>query len=156
MTSKTEKPDGCNRYEYTATAVCIGKSGVLIIGKSGSGKSDLALRLIDRGARLIGDDRVVLEKHGDGLLAFPHNNIRGMLEIRGAGIVKLPFVKKIRIVAVINLDENNPERYPAEFKKIRIADVAVPVCGLNAFEQSAPAKVEMILGRINGTRFFVT
>jgi len=73
------------------SAVDVGGAALLIEGPPGSGKSSLALGLIDRGAKLIGDDGVTLERHSDGpLMASPPPNIAGKLEIRGVGLVDLP------------------------------------------------------------------
>lgn len=72
------------------TAVAIGGRGLLIEGAPGSGKSSLALMLIDRGAVLVGDDGVALERRGDALWAHPPPRIAGKMELRGVGIVELP------------------------------------------------------------------
>jgi len=72
------------------TCVSIEGRGVLIKGKPGSGKSSLALALIDRGAVLIGDDGIWLEQRGERLFALPPPEIAGMLEVRGVGIATLP------------------------------------------------------------------
>ncbi len=80
-----------------ATALLVGASGLLLRGPPGSGKSGLALRLIDaaqgRGlfARLIGDDRVLLESCNGRLIARPHEAIAGAIELRALGIVRLPY-----------------------------------------------------------------
>lgn len=73
---------------YQATCVSIGGRAVLIEGEPGSGKSSLALALIDRGARLVGDDGVTLRLRDGGLWADPPPNTAGMLEIRNVGIVQ--------------------------------------------------------------------
>ena len=72
------------------TCVAIGGRGVLIEGAPGSGKSSLALALIDRGAVLVGDDGVTVQCDGDAALASPPPNIAGKLEIRNVGLVDLP------------------------------------------------------------------
>lgn len=72
------------------TCVAIDRRGLLIEGPPGSGKSSLALALIDRGAVLVGDDGVALERRGDRLWAHPPPAIAGKLEIRGVGIIDLP------------------------------------------------------------------
>ena len=73
-----------------ASCVAIGGRGLLIEGEPGSGKSSLALALIDRGAILVGDDGVMLEQHAGQLIAHPVPAIVGKLEIRGVGIAELP------------------------------------------------------------------
>ena len=73
-----------------ASCVAIGGKAVLLLGASASGKSDLALRLIDGGAVLVADDRTILRVKNGGLNASAPPSIRGLLEIRAVGIVKLP------------------------------------------------------------------
>lgn len=73
-----------------ASCVAVAGRGILILGPPGSGKSRLALRLIDRGAMLVGDDGVRIERRGARLWAHPPPTIAGMLEIRGVGIAAFP------------------------------------------------------------------
>ena len=129
-----------------ATAVALGNRAVLLIGPSGSGKSDLALRLIDRGARLIADDRAVLTRHGDGVLAAPPATIAGLLEVRGVGIVAVPHVAGVPVALVVDLG-GPPARLPVPATR-DVGGVAVPVVALAAFEASAPLKVERALAAV--------
>jgi hypothetical protein len=119
-------------------------AGILITGKSGSGKSDLALRLIERGARLVSDDQTVLFIERGSLWARPPKTIAGLLEIRAVGIVRLPHAAKVRLALVVTLDERAsriPERRtwlpPSELGLAR----GVPLIALAPFEASAPAKI---------------
>lgn len=93
---------------HQATCVALGGCGVLIEGAPGSGKSSLALALIDRGAELVGDDGVMLERSGDRLLARPHPNTRGLLEIRNLGIATLPVLDEAPVTLILHLDEAAP------------------------------------------------
>ncbi|MHA1559954.1 MAG: HPr kinase/phosphorylase [Alphaproteobacteria bacterium] len=99
-----------------ASAVVVGDRGVLIRGPSGSGKSSLALGLIDDArleARLIADDRLVLAGSRDGLIARTPERLEGLIEVRGIGIVKMPHIDEAKIVLVVDL--LRPEdcfRYP--------------------------------------------
>ncbi len=86
-----------------ASCVAIGRHGVLLLGKSGAGKSDLALRLIDQGAVLVADDRVILCTHKGVLNALAPETIEGLLEIRGLGIVALPARAKVRVSLAVRL-----------------------------------------------------
>src|SRR5580698_6499368 len=86
-----------------ASCVAIGKAGVLLLGKSGAGKSDLALRLIDQGAVLVADDRTLVWVEKDALHARAPSTIKGLLEIRGLGIVTMPVRAKARIALVVRL-----------------------------------------------------
>lgn len=89
---------------HQATVVAIAGRGLMIEGPSGSGKSSLALALIDRGAVLVGDDGVMIEA-GDGrLLARPHPATRGLLEVREVGLLEFPVCASAPIALVIRLD----------------------------------------------------
>ena len=78
-----------------ASAVLLGQKAVLLTGESGNGKSTIALQLIKaHEATLIGDDRVYLAKHGAVLMARPHDNLLGLLEMRGLGLLRLPYCQK--------------------------------------------------------------
>jgi serine kinase of HPr protein (carbohydrate metabolism regulator) len=126
-----------------ASCVAIGGRAVLIRGPSGSGKSDLALRLIDRGAVLISDDYTALELRGGALLASPPDRIAGKIEVRGVGIVERAFAAAVPVALAIDL-ARHPERMP-EPAAIEIAGIAIPSIGLSALEASAPIKVEAAL-----------
>lgn len=128
-----------------ATCVAIGGRAVLLMGAPGSGKSDLALRLIDRGAVLVSDDGTVIEGDGDRALASAPATIAGQMEVRGLGIVGCPTVADVPVALCVLLDQPVP-RMPAEPLPTRaIGGVAVPEIALAAFEASAPLKVEQAL-----------
>lgn len=126
-----------------ATAVAIADRAVLLVGPSGSGKSDLALRLIDRGARLIADDRVMLTRDGGRVLASPPATIAGLIEVRGVGIVATPYVADVPVALVVDLAAP-PSRLP-DAAVHDLAGVAVPCLALAAFEVSTAIKVEQAL-----------
>lgn len=127
-----------------ASCVAIGGRGVLLTGGSGAGKSDLALRLIDRGATLVGDDGVVIEARGGRLHARPGPNIEGQIEVRGLGIVALPW-QETPLALAIALDQPMP-RMPDEMLPAKaIEGLVLPVIALDPFEPSAPIKVEKAL-----------
>ena len=88
---------------HQATCVAIGTRGLLIEGPPGSGKSSLALALIDRGAVLVGDDGVLLEARDGQLLASPHPNTGGKLEVRNLGLIDVP-TTSVPIALVLKLD----------------------------------------------------
>lgn len=91
-----------------AGCVAIAGRGILIAGPPGSGKSSLALALIDRGAALVGDDGVVLAVRADQLWAAPHPQTRGMLEVRNLGVVPMPALAGVRICLKLLLDPAAP------------------------------------------------
>jgi serine kinase of HPr protein (carbohydrate metabolism regulator) len=126
------------------STVAIGGRAVLIGGRSGQGKSDLALRLIDRGAALVSDDYTFLRRDGARLAASPPDTIAGRIEVRGVGIATLPFERDVPVALYVELDEK-PVRLPEPGETRRIAGVDVPVIALAALEPSAPIKVETAL-----------
>jgi HPr kinase/phosphorylase len=79
------------------------RTGVLLLGASGAGKSQLTLRLLAAGARLIADDRIELYARRGRLRARPPRGLAGLLEIRGLGIVKLPYAASVDISLVVRL-----------------------------------------------------
>lgn len=102
-----------------ATAVLVGARAVLIRGPAGSGKSSLALRLIQaveagmlRFARLVGDDRVSLEAENGVLLARPAAALAGLIEVRGVGLWRLPFEPVAAVGWVVDLGAADTERLP--------------------------------------------
>lgn len=129
-----------------ATCVALGQSGVLLTGPSGSGKSDLALRLLDTfgissTALLVADDRVLVTGHAGRLMASPPPAIAGMLEIRGIGIVRLRYADSIDVALVVDLvDPASVPRLP-ERSTTRVAGIELPRFMLAPFEASAPAKI---------------
>lgn len=130
-----------------ATCVAVRGRAVLLAGRSGAGKSDLALRLIDRGATLVSDDYTLLRRSKEGLLAGAPATIQGRLEVRGLGIVELPAVADVPVALIVALDEP-VARMPDEPLPTRlVAGVALPVLALAGLEPSAPIKVEMALAR---------
>ena len=126
-----------------ATTVVIGDHGVLIEGPSGSGKSDLALRLIDRGAMLVADDRTIVRRDGDRLIAWVPATIAGRIEVRGLGIVAMPYVDGAALSLAVTLGQPVP-RLPGPAVRT-IEGVAIRCILLDAHEASAPIKVERAL-----------
>jgi len=133
-----------------ATAVAIGDRAVLITGASGAGKSDLALRLIDRGAVLISDDQVELASDGTGLLASPPESIAGRMEVRGIGIIAMPHRRSVPVALIVDLSAE-PARMPEPSTR-RISGHDLPAVAATSLEASAPIKVELALGRFGRDR----
>ncbi|HKF73581.1 MAG TPA: HPr kinase/phosphatase C-terminal domain-containing protein [Stellaceae bacterium] len=127
------------------TTVALGGDGVLLRGPSGSGKSDLALRLIDGGARLVADDQTELTLGDDGLVARAPATIAGRMEVRGVGIVRVPTVASAPVRLVVDLvPSKRVERLP-EPQFCEYLQCSLPLLALAPFEASTPAKVRLAL-----------
>ena len=116
-----------------ATAVLVGAEGVLIRGESGTGKSLLALALIERGARLIADDRLMLSACHGRLVATAPAAIAGRIELRGRGVITMPHEQGgvIRLVADI-VEEGGLERMPEPY------DLSTALLGVTVLRQPVP------------------
>jgi len=123
------------------TCIEIDGSGVLLRGPSGSGKSDLALRLIDAGARLVADDQTELRCADGEIVAAAPPSIAGRIEIRGIGILDCPAVAAAPLRLVVDLVAlGEVERLP-EPSSCRYLDRDIPLIRLAPFEASATAKL---------------
>ncbi len=129
-----------------ASCVALGEDGVVITGPSGAGKSDLTLRLVDEGAGLISDDYVALEAHGDDVLASPPPTIEGLIEVRGLGLINVPFIQQAIVRLVVELvDRDAVPRLPDpdDTHHELMPGHIVPMIRLSAFDPSTPAKVRL-------------
>ena len=127
------------------TCIAFDGHGVLLRGAAGSGKSDLALRAIVRGARLVADDQVVLARHGDGVIASAPASLHGLIEIRGLGIMRMDATAEARIALVADMTEPHAiERLP-DRRHCDIDGVSIPWLALAPFEASAPVKLRLAL-----------
>ncbi|MEK7342551.1 MAG: HPr kinase/phosphatase C-terminal domain-containing protein [Pseudomonadota bacterium] len=126
-----------------ATSVAIGGRAVLLCGPSGIGKSDLALRLIDRGAVLVSDDYTLVKRIDGRLLATAPGTIAGKMEVRGIGIVAMPALAEAPVALLVDLSDR-VARMPDAAQR-SVAGVAVPLVTLAPLEASAPVKVELAL-----------
>lgn len=129
-----------------ATCVVVAGTAVLIEGAPGSGKSSLALALIDRGAQLLGDDGVVLSSAGERLLARPHPNTRGKLEIRNLGLLDFPVCDEAPVGLVLRLDEAAP-RFIEAAGTIAISGHDLPFLCLWPDGAALPLKAELALAK---------
>jgi serine kinase of HPr protein (carbohydrate metabolism regulator) len=133
-----------------ASCVLVGETGVLLRGPSGSGKSDLALRLIDRGAVLVADDQVLLRRDGDQLLAEAPDILAGLLEVRGLGILTFPYRALVPVGLLIDLVEPAElERMP-EPQTLSLLDKSIPLYRVSAGEPAAPIKVRLAVQHAAG------
>jgi serine kinase of HPr protein (carbohydrate metabolism regulator) len=120
---------------------------VLISGPSGSGKSDLALRLLDRGFTLVSDDRTIVRKEGSRVVASAPETIKGKLEIRGVGIVEMATASDIPVAMVVELT-SDIQRLPDDSRERLILGTAIPLISIDAMTASAPSKVAVALDRL--------
>lgn len=127
------------------TCIAFGARGILIRGRSGSGKSDLALRLLADGARLVADDQVLIGKVGRDLVARAPKTIRGVMEVRGIGIVRVATSATARLKLVVDLVPPRAVPRLPDPRWEEIAGVRVPNVALASFEASAPLKVRLAL-----------
>jgi len=131
-----------------ASTVAIDGRAVMISGPSGSGKSDLALRLLDRGFKLVSDDQTFLRMDDEGrLIASSPPTIRGKLEIRGIGIVDVECVTDVPIALFVELT-SDMQRLPDDSRERLILNARVPLISVDAMTASAPSKVAIALDRL--------
>lgn len=141
--------DGSNPLH--ASTVAIDGMAVLLMGPSGVGKSDLALRLIDRGAVLVSDDYTQWrqEEATGRILASAPTTIVGRIEIRGIGIIPMPCFTEAPVALAVMLTGNDPDppidRLPLDPVYFYLNDYALPLLRLNGLEGSAPLKIEYAL-----------
>ena len=131
-----------------ATSVAIEDHGVAIFGNSGSGKSDLALRLIDSGATLISDDITVFSKSEKNIHLFGVENTKGLLEVRELGIITVPYIEGIRLKLVIKLTDKEIERIPKK-NQTNLLGLKFPKLEINGKNSSSVVKVKVKLNEIN-------
>jgi HPr kinase/phosphorylase len=123
---------------------CAARDGeaILVVGPSGSGKSDLVLRLLSRGFELVADDQVDIL---DGVASCPAA-LAGLLEVRGLGIVRLPYRPRARLALIVELD-GPTDRMPLPQQH---SELELPIIRLDATAASAPDKVLLALDCATG------
>lgn len=123
------------------TTVAIEGIGILLCGPPGSGKSDMALQLIDRGAQLVADDRTILSLETDHVVARAPEAIHNKLEVRGIGIFHVEALPQIRLGLAVDLT-GQKERLPTA-ETVEFLGISIPCMRLSAFEASAAAKIRL-------------
>ena len=134
-----------------ASTVALDGRAVIITGPSGSGKSDLALRMLDRGFTLVSDDQTIVKRDGDRLLATAPPTIAGKLEIRGIGIVEMEHVSDVPVALLVELT-SDLQRLPDDSRERPILGARLPLITIDALTASAPSKVALALDRM-GLKF---
>ncbi|QDC11056.1 serine kinase [Oceanicola sp. D3] len=130
---------------FHATAVAIGDRGAMMIGPSGAGKSALAVELISRGAKLVGDDRLMLSAAGGVLTARPRPGFEGRIECRGVGLLTVPAVPQAKIDLVIDVGREERDRLPPP-REILILGCSLPLLHRAAGAQFPAAVLLMMSG----------
>jgi len=126
------------------TAIAIAGEGILLRGPSGAGKSDLALRLIDGGARLVADDQVLLSRRGERVLVRAPATIAGLVEIRGVGIVQVETIAEAPLALIADLvPADRVERLPQR-RTEPLLGLDIPLIALDGFAASAAAKLRLL------------
>lgn len=131
---------------HQASCVAIGGRAVLIEGPPGSGKSSLALALIDRGARLVGDDGVTLTVQDQRLLAGPPPHTAGLLEVRNVGLLPMPVSGDIPVALVLALDPAAP-RFIEQAEQTERGGKALPLIRLWPDSPVLALRAELALER---------
>lgn len=134
-----------------ASTVASDGRAVLISGPSGSGKSDLTLRLLDRGFTLVSDDQTIVRRQGEKLVASAPANIEGKLEIRGIGIVDMDTVSDVPVALYVELT-SEIMRLPDDRRERPVLGVNLPLVSVDAQTASAASKVVLALDRL-GLKF---
>ena len=143
----------------SANALALGEAGILIRGAPGAGKSGLThallqhARAIGRFGRLVGDDRVEIESRNGRLLVRGHAAIQGLIELRGQGIVSLPFEPAVVLSHVVDLlpaagmlRYPEPEGLEAEICGVKLPRLALPIgrssydCALSVLSWLGPSE----------------
>ena len=133
-----------NSKRIHGTSIALGENGLLITGESGSGKSDLALRLIDSGATLISDDQTICMKKETSIYLFSMEKIYGLIEIRGIGLMKVPYIENIKLSMIIHLVDKEIDRLP-KIRKKKLLGLNIPLIKIFSKEASAVAKIKLKL-----------
>lgn len=131
-------------FARQATCIAIKGRAVLIEGASKSGKSSLALSLIDRGADLVGDDGVLLHASAGRLLAHPHPNTRGLIEVRNLGILRFPCLDEAPVALLIRLSDDAP-RFIEAAARVEVGGIALPSIHIWPHAGPLAIKVELAL-----------
>jgi HPr kinase/phosphorylase len=136
---------------FHASCVAIGEFGLLIRGPSGSGKSDLVLRLLDEasGASLVADDQVLISEVAGALIATAPVVLAGKLEIRGQGIITRPYLAQVKLTHIIDLvDQTEIARMPETSElQTSFMNLVFPRLKLDGKQASASARIRAFLQR---------
>ncbi len=122
--------------------------GILILGESGAGKSDLAIRLLDAGGTLVSDDYVEIINENNLIIAKTAPNIGGMIEVRGVGLMNVDFLEEMKLdLALELLAPNLIDRLPEDLY-FEEGNAKIPFYKFDGFCSSAIAKINLIMDKL--------
>ena len=136
------------------TCIVVNGCGVILRGASSSGKSDLALRLINEGAQLVADDQILLNSNGKELFASAPAKLLGLMEVRGVGIIELDYIKNIKVEVIFDLVKKDRISRLPDSLTTNIDGVSVPRIRLFPFEVSASTKLTIAVKMFTGKSIF--
>lgn len=128
-----------------SSAVADPWQAILLRGPSGSGKSDLALRLLERGGRLIADDQVTLRAPEKTIYCTAVDALRELMEVRGIGLLRIPALATAPLALVVDLVPREDVARLPEPQYVSFFGHTVPLVRLHAFDASTPAKIQAAL-----------
>ena len=136
------------RVQIHASCVALAGAGVLLRGRPGAGKSDLALRLVDGGGALVADDLCEIRRAGDRLLAdLPEAvdpGFRGRIELRGIGFLTLPYAGPTPLALVADLEPGSLAEAADSSREAVYLGITLPLIVLDPFRVSAAAKLRLL------------
>ncbi|AXQ94433.1 HPr kinase/phosphatase C-terminal domain-containing protein [Cereibacter azotoformans] len=139
---------GQGRTILHASCVALDGRALLILGPSGAGKSSLALEMIGLGARLVADDRTELERQGEALIARSPPALAGLIEARGLGILRAPFIHEARVALAVDMGRRETERLP-QIHNIQVLGVPLDlVLGQEGSHFSSALLLRLRSGRV--------
>jgi serine kinase of HPr protein (carbohydrate metabolism regulator) len=131
-----------NQSLFHGSAIAFGDKGAVFLrGPSGAGKSDLAFRLIAAGGVLISDDQVEFTRRQDKIFAAGVETIKGLLEVRGVGLVRMPAAHPTPVCLIVDLVSREEVPRLPEWETAEIQGVGIPCLKLHAFDASTPLKI---------------
>ena len=140
-----------NATQIHATCISIDGIGLILRGPSGSGKSDLALRLMERSAQLISDDRVDLICEDGVLIGRAPDRLSGLLEVRGVGIIEVPYGESARVWGLIDLVNRTEIERLRDTRIEMLCGIELPCFLIDPSAPSAEAKVRLVSGLVSGS-----
>ena len=136
------------------TCIVVNSCGVILRGPPSSGKSDLALRLINEGAQLVADDQIVLNSNGKELFASAPEKLLGLMEVRGIGIIEFDYIKNVKVEVIFDLVKNDKISRLPDALTANVNGVSVPRILLFPFEVSATTKLTIAAKAVTGKNIF--